>query len=327
MLNGGANAGYRGASQAGSGRLHDQRHDVHRCRAGPRLGRRHGRNDPVERRRQRRRAGHPRLRSDPSGQSPGTRSYSDPGPTHRARGRELHLARARERRRPAGARTGRADATVAAGGQRRPRAEPGAHRLTADLQSGGRCIADGARRSAGFVLPRAKTAPQLAWSAHADRHVLTLTLSNSGTAHVQALETRLYRDHGTLVAEQQLAAYVLAGQTRAGSIKTAQPWRGEEAEARRQDERPRGPRKSRRSKRAESVASRLKARVASLLTCERCSEDLRDHGEAASSVRRPRYMARGRTRTPNRRCRAGLRSRPCSALHPTCRTIAVTRCS
>ncbi len=78
-----------------------------------------------------------------------------------------------------------------------------------------------------FVLPRGPSAPQMAWRARPDREGITLTLTNSGNAHVQVLSCKLYGEDRKLVAEQQLAAYVLPGQSRSWLIKTAQPWRGE----------------------------------------------------------------------------------------------------
>jgi fimbrial chaperone protein len=78
-----------------------------------------------------------------------------------------------------------------------------------------------------FVLPKGRVAPQLTWRVSPERDGLTLSLTNSGNAHVQARECKLYREDGTLIGEQQLAAYVLPGQTRSWSIKTQQPWRGE----------------------------------------------------------------------------------------------------
>ena len=78
-----------------------------------------------------------------------------------------------------------------------------------------------------FVLPKTRAAPQLAWRAKPDGRDIRLSLTNSGTAHVQAVDCKLYRADGTLIAEQQLGAYVLAGQTRSWQIKPTQPWKGE----------------------------------------------------------------------------------------------------
>ena len=77
-----------------------------------------------------------------------------------------------------------------------------------------------------FVLP-AKPAPQLAWQARPEGAQIRLTLTNSGNVHVQALESRLAREDGSVIAQQQLASYVLAGQTRSWVIQSKQPWRGE----------------------------------------------------------------------------------------------------
>lgn len=78
-----------------------------------------------------------------------------------------------------------------------------------------------------FILPKTRVAPQLAWRASPERGDIRLTLTNSGNAHVQAVDCKLYRADGTLIAEQQLSGYVLAGQTRSWQIKPTQPWRGE----------------------------------------------------------------------------------------------------
>lgn len=78
-----------------------------------------------------------------------------------------------------------------------------------------------------FILPKNRVAPQLSWRAKPERGDIRLSLTNSGNAHVQAVDCKIYRADGTLVAEQQLGAYVLAGQTRSWQIKPAQPWRGE----------------------------------------------------------------------------------------------------
>lgn len=78
-----------------------------------------------------------------------------------------------------------------------------------------------------FVLPKGRAAPHLAWRAKAEEGAIRLTLTNSGNAHVQAIDCKMYRQDGLLFAEQQLAGYVLAGQARSWLIKPKQPWRGE----------------------------------------------------------------------------------------------------
>lgn len=78
-----------------------------------------------------------------------------------------------------------------------------------------------------FVQPRSRAAPQLAWRAKPEREGIMLSLTNSGNAHVQVLTCKLFREDGSLLGEQQLAGYVLPGQTRSWLIKTSQPWRGE----------------------------------------------------------------------------------------------------
>jgi fimbrial chaperone protein len=79
-----------------------------------------------------------------------------------------------------------------------------------------------------FVLPRGRALPLLSWRAtHAAEGQIELSLSNSGNAHVQAIDCKLYQLDGTLIAEHVLATYVLPGQARSWQIKPSQPWRGE----------------------------------------------------------------------------------------------------
>ena len=77
-----------------------------------------------------------------------------------------------------------------------------------------------------FVLPPGGAAPQLSWHARGERGDIRLTLTNSGNGHAQAVDCKLYREDGTLLAEQPLGAYVLAGQMRSWIIKPKQPWGG-----------------------------------------------------------------------------------------------------
>jgi P pilus assembly chaperone PapD len=78
------------------------------------------------------------------------------------------------------------------------------------------------------VLPRGPALPLLNWRArHAAEGQIELSLSNSGNAHAQAIDCKLYRLDGTLIAEHVLATYVLPGQARSWQIKLSQPWRGE----------------------------------------------------------------------------------------------------
>lgn len=77
-----------------------------------------------------------------------------------------------------------------------------------------------------FVLPRGGGTPQLAWRAKATASTIDLTLANTGNAHVQAIDCKLFGSDGSLLGEQQLAAYVLAGQTRSWVVKLRGPWRG-----------------------------------------------------------------------------------------------------
>lgn len=79
-----------------------------------------------------------------------------------------------------------------------------------------------------FVMPPGRAEPQLVWRAtRAQEGGLTLMLTNSGNAHVQAINCDLREADGSLIAEQQLGGYVLPGQTRSWQIKLSQAWRGE----------------------------------------------------------------------------------------------------
>ena len=79
-----------------------------------------------------------------------------------------------------------------------------------------------------FVLPSRRAVPLLNWrAAQGAEGQIKLSLSNSGNAHVQAIDCKLYRPDGTLIAEQKLTAYVLPGQARSWQITPNQPWRGE----------------------------------------------------------------------------------------------------
>lgn len=71
-----------------------------------------------------------------------------------------------------------------------------------------------------FVMPRANTAPQLAWRAVRDAGGVKVTVTNSGNAHAQLIDCRVVRENGTVVAELPLAAYVLPGSTRSWTVKT-----------------------------------------------------------------------------------------------------------
>lgn len=79
-----------------------------------------------------------------------------------------------------------------------------------------------------FVLPRGRAAPHLVWrAAQTAEGQVRLSLANAGNAHVQAIDCKLYTQDGTLIAEHNLAGYVLRGQTRSWQIKPSQPWHGE----------------------------------------------------------------------------------------------------
>lgn len=77
-----------------------------------------------------------------------------------------------------------------------------------------------------FLLPRSGAEPRVSWHARAQQKELALTLRNTGTGHVQALQCKLFAEDGTLLAEQDLGAYVLAGQERTWTLRLQQPWRG-----------------------------------------------------------------------------------------------------
>ena len=79
-----------------------------------------------------------------------------------------------------------------------------------------------------FVAPVAPIAPQFRWEARpAAGGSLALTLLNSGNAHVQLVDFKLFLPDGALLAEQQVVAYVLAGQSRSWVLKPTRAWDGE----------------------------------------------------------------------------------------------------
>jgi len=76
-----------------------------------------------------------------------------------------------------------------------------------------------------FVAPLAPAAPQLRWEVKpASDGTLTLALANAGNSHVQLLDVKLLLPDGSLLAEQEMFAYVLAGQARSWTIKPKQTW-------------------------------------------------------------------------------------------------------
>ena len=79
-----------------------------------------------------------------------------------------------------------------------------------------------------FVAPPVPTAPAPRWQLKAESaKALTLTLSNSRNTHVQVIEVKLFMQDGTLLADKQLASYVLAERSRSWSLESRHPWRGE----------------------------------------------------------------------------------------------------
>jgi fimbrial chaperone protein len=79
-----------------------------------------------------------------------------------------------------------------------------------------------------FVAPVAAVVPQLRWDIKpATEGAIALTLNNAGNAHTQLLDLKLALPDGTVLVEEKPAAYVLAGQSRTWTFKTAQPWNGE----------------------------------------------------------------------------------------------------
>ena len=78
-----------------------------------------------------------------------------------------------------------------------------------------------------FVAPVAPAAPQLRWEVKpVSDGTLTLALANAGNAHVQLVDVKLALPDGTLLAEQQVGTYVLAGQARSWTLKPNLPWSG-----------------------------------------------------------------------------------------------------
>jgi fimbrial chaperone protein len=79
-----------------------------------------------------------------------------------------------------------------------------------------------------FVLPPAAVAPVLRW--HASRTpegALKVSLTNNGNAHIQVASSRLMLSSGQPLATQNVAAYVLSGQSREWLYKvTKLPARG-----------------------------------------------------------------------------------------------------
>jgi fimbrial chaperone protein len=74
-----------------------------------------------------------------------------------------------------------------------------------------------------FVLPPVKAAPALRWqAARTPEGLLKLTLANHGNAHIQVAKSKLMLP-GTeqVLASQDIAAYVLSGQSRDWLIKTS----------------------------------------------------------------------------------------------------------
>ena len=80
-----------------------------------------------------------------------------------------------------------------------------------------------------FVAVPGRTKPLLSWHAErGQKGELTLTLANSGNAHVQLISYDLREAGGGVIAEQSLSGYVLAGQTRSWPIKPSRPWSGDQ---------------------------------------------------------------------------------------------------
>lgn len=77
-----------------------------------------------------------------------------------------------------------------------------------------------------FLLPRAPAAPVVTWHASPGDREVQLTLRNSGNAHVQVFQYRLYAEDGALLGEHDFGGYVLARQERTWTVKLRQPWRG-----------------------------------------------------------------------------------------------------
>ena len=78
-----------------------------------------------------------------------------------------------------------------------------------------------------FVLPSGNVAPRLSWRAAKGPHdAIVLSLTNSGSAHVQVIDCKLYDGNDGLIAQSNLGSYVLPGQTRSWSINPSKPWNG-----------------------------------------------------------------------------------------------------
>jgi fimbrial chaperone protein len=73
-----------------------------------------------------------------------------------------------------------------------------------------------------FVLPPAAAAPALRWQAsRTPEGALKVNLTNNGNAHIQVAKSKLMLNSGQPLATQDIAAYVLSGQSRAWLYKVS----------------------------------------------------------------------------------------------------------
>ena len=78
-----------------------------------------------------------------------------------------------------------------------------------------------------FVIPpKGAVAPVLNWRATALADSLSLTLTNSGNAHIQVSTLKLSLSDGSLLADEKGFTYVLAGQAHTWVIPLKQPLPG-----------------------------------------------------------------------------------------------------
>lgn len=79
-----------------------------------------------------------------------------------------------------------------------------------------------------FVPPAGRASTRVDWDVRpADDGTIEVSLSNTGTGHVQLLDARLAFEDGTVLAELTPRTYVLAGQSRSWRVKPLAPWTGQ----------------------------------------------------------------------------------------------------
>ena len=79
-----------------------------------------------------------------------------------------------------------------------------------------------------FVKPKITAEPILTWQANRrSANEITVTLSNTGNAHVQVIDLDIETSEGApIVQSESFLAYVLPGETRSWNFETTAPWSG-----------------------------------------------------------------------------------------------------